>query len=283
MIFMIDIGGSNIRMGHSLDGEKIIGAEIGNTPQTYGDILSHLAKGADRVKHASATAVIKTVVVGIPGTRDTEGNVTSCPFISSLVGKNIKKDVSDIFLGAHVYVINDAYLVGLGEALHGAGIGSSAKTFAYMTISTGVGGAFISLDPSNIPQLIDGTTQFEPGRQILDHYSHQTLEELVSGSAVEKKVGAKPRSITNEDFWRHSAEITAVGIWNMVTEWSPDVFIIGGPMVVRKPGIDFDMIVSEVKKINTTNVRLPEFKLATLEDFGGLYGGLALAKLQDNA
>jgi predicted NBD/HSP70 family sugar kinase len=209
--------------------------------------------------------------------------VTSCPFIQCLVGKNIKKDVGDIFLGAQVYVINDAYLVGLGEAVFGAGIGSNAKTFAYMTISTGVGGAYISLEPSNIPQLIEGTTQFEPGRQILDHYSHQTLEELVSGSAVEKKVGAKPRSITNEDFWRHAAEVTAVGVWNSITEWSPEVFILGGPMVVRKPGIDFNAIISEVTKINTSNVRLPEFKLATLEDFGGLYGGLALAKLQNNA
>ena len=114
-------------------------------------------------------------------------------------GDKLPRWVESPFVGAlkkvlktEVYIENDAAAVGLGEAHFGAGKGEDIVV--YHTVSTGVGGA----------RIIHGQVSpveygFEPGHQILDidktilgDEEAPTLENLISGTALEKRMGVKP-------------------------------------------------------------------------------------------
>lgn len=86
-----------------------------------------------------------------------------------------------------MFLANDADLVGLGEAVYGAGKGY--KVVAYFTVSTGVGGARI------VNKRIDkGVFSFEPGWQYVygqglnscNRQMYDFLEFFVSGTALAK-------------------------------------------------------------------------------------------------
>ena len=128
---------------------------------------------------------IESIIGGLTGVVEPEdGRLTFAPHTPDWLGKSFVKAVSTA-LDAPVYVKNDAVMVGLGEAIYGAGRGS--KIMMYMTVSTGVGGARI------VDGFIDsGASGFEPGHQLIGlGEDSQALEDYVSGSAVEKRLGKK--------------------------------------------------------------------------------------------
>ena len=158
--------------------------------------------------------------------------------------------------------------MGLGEARYGAG--KSYEIVAYLTISTGVGGAKISggaIDESAIG--------FELGAEIID--GTHTLEELISGAAVERKYGMHPRDISDAKVWSELAHYLAIGLNNCIVHWSPDCVIVGGSMM-NEIGIHLPAVETELKKILTVYGSVPPLLHASLGDLGGLYGALALSQ-----
>lgn len=178
---------------------------------------------------------------------------------------------------AKVHLENDAALVGLGEAVYGAGEGDDIVV--YLTVSTGVGGA--KIEHGVIDSYHYG---FEPGHQILDidhtilgEDEDPTLENLVSGSAVEKRYGSKPFEIEQNDvLWEQLAGYLAHGLRNTILYWSPDVIVLGGSMIVGNPRILLADIERATAEVLGDVVPLPAIVDATLGDFGGLYGAMAI-------
>jgi len=205
--------------------------------------------------------------------------ILNSPHLAGWNGKTLQSSL-EAALGCPVFTQNDAAVVGLGEAVYGAGKGHGIM--AYVTISTGVGGARI------VNQEIDVSAMgFEPGHQIVDAGGAlgersvggrgADFEGLVSGTAITERYGKKPYEITDEAFWDEMARLASYGLANTIVHWSPDALVIGGSMM-NKIGIPIDRIAVYLKGNLPIYPELPAILHSALGDNGGLWGALALVK-----
>jgi predicted NBD/HSP70 family sugar kinase len=170
-------------------------------------------------------------------------------------------------------LFNDAELVELGEYWHGAGFHS--KTMAYITVSTGVGGALIV--DGKVDK--DGRYNYEIGHQLV---RGKELESQVSGVAVKKKYGVEPKDFTNDVALHEMAEILAEGLYNTVLAWSPDMIVLGGSMITGQNAIPIQHVEDTLQKLVTTIYpHAPCVAKAKLSKLGGLYGGKAFLEQKD--
>lgn len=271
MFILFDIGGTNMRVVFANKEKFISEPAIASTPKDFNEgietlknIIDNLAKGAE----------IEAIIGGIAGPVNKEKTMlVNSPNLPGWVGHNIKEALSSIY-NVPVFLENDSALVGLGEAHFGAGKGYSIV--AYLTISTGVGGA----------RIVDGdidrnSTGFEPGHQIIDpdntlcpSCEGNDLESYVSGTSLEKRQGKKPFDIHDPEVWDEMAKFLAYGLHNTTVHWSPDIIVLGGSMM-KEVGISVDGVKKHLKEIMKIFPNIPEIKKAELKDFGGLYGSLA--------
>lgn len=181
-----------------------------------------------------------------------------------------KNDLGNL-IQAEIYLENDAAMVGLGEANYGAGRGS--EIVAYITVSTGVGGARIVNG-----RIDEKAVGFEPGKQIIDMDSGKNLEEMISGKAFIKRMGKHPKEVTDPSVWEEHAYFLAVGLNNVIVGWSPNVVVLGGSMIIGDPAIPLDKTEKYLKDLLKIFPEIPPIKKGELGDFGGLYGALAYIK-----
>ena len=252
---LFDIGATKIRVAYSVDGEIFEEPKVVETPKNYNDCRDVFNK---LIKDCSGNREIKSIAGGMSRS------------IPDWNPEKLKIDLEKSF-DADVFIENDSAIVGLGEASWGAG--RDFNIVAYITVSTGVGGARIverKLDERSIG--------FEPGKQIINMSSGETLEDLISGKALAKKTGKNPKEITDQNIWDEHAKILAIGLNNIIVEWSPDVVVLGGSMITGNPAIPLDKTENYLKEILKIFPKLPAIKKAELGDFGGLYGALAFLK-----
>ncbi len=268
MFVTIDIGGTKTRIGFAPALDALASVEIFETPQSYREALGALVRAVKKL----AGGKTRGVAVGAPGvlSRDRRRIVN----VANLPDWNGAALVDDIeaALGARVVMENDTALVGLGEAMVGAG--KNASIVAYVTISTGVNGA----------RIVDGALDraafgFEIGEQLMGADARaRTLNELVSGRAIEDRFGAPPATLGEDHpVWEELAGIVAIGLHNTIAYWSPDVLVVGGSMT-RGVGISLDRVEARLGQIERKNPVLPELRRAALDDLGGLWGGLVLLR-----
>jgi len=263
----------------SSDGETFDEPEIAPTPQNFEEGIKSFT---ETYKKVIAGKKIKAAAGGIPGAINPSKEKIIQNFnLPDWVGKPLKKELLKI-IGGQVYLQNDADMVGLGEAVVGAGRGFSIV--AYVTVSTGVGGVRI------VNRKIDtGTYGFEPGYQVIDadgsidpdflssksRYGNKIayLQRLISGKDMEKRFGKKPAEITDKKIWDEMAKLLAYGLNNTIVHWSPDVVVLGGGMM-KTPGISVERVKFHLKDILKIFPKHPEIKRAELGDVGGLHGAL---------
>lgn len=279
MYVLFDIGGTNTRVAVSDDLHTYAEPIKFKTPPSYYEGFQALTRAIDTLIKSGG---ITRIAGGIRGPLNHEKTgIVSESKLRDWVGRSL---VGDLHTRYHVPVTleNDTALVGLGEAIFGAGRGYDIV--AYHTVSTGVGGArFVHgiLDVASIG--------FEPGHQELDldrsilgpHTPH-TLENLVSGTALEKMRGVKPYEIPQEDpVWDELARYLAHGLKNTIVYWSPEAIVLGGSMVVGNPRIFREDIERHTKEVLGKLLPCPPILDATLKDEGGLYGAMALIERQE--
>lgn len=255
MYILFDIGATKIRMAFSADGEIFEEPKVFETPASYGEGLNLFNETA---KELAAGREIKKIVGGMSRS------------VAGWTYEGFKNDLSKIS-GADVFVENDAAIVGLGEAIWGAGKGFDIV--AYITVSTGVGGARIVSG-----QIDEKAIGFEPGKQIIDMDSGQNLEDMISGKALKNKTGKNPKEVKDESIWDEHAKMLSVGLNNIIVEWSPNCVVLGGSMITGTPAISVSKTEEYLKDILKIFPELPVIKKAELGDFGGLYGALAYLK-----
>jgi predicted NBD/HSP70 family sugar kinase len=278
MYILFDIGGTNMRLAFSKDGKSFSEPKIVETPQDFNHGMRTFAQIA---KELAGKEKIQGVAGGIAGPLDTKKTMlVNSPNISGWINKPLKAEIEKQ-LAAPVYLENDSALVGLGEALHGAGKGYSIVT--YITVSTGLGGSRIvngSIDKAALG--------FEPGHQIINFDADALicpgcnkqghLEAYVSGSAIERRYGKKPYEIEDEKIWDEAAILLAIGLNNTIVHWSPDIVVLGGSMIIKEPGISIEKVQYYLKDIMRIFPEPPKIEKAQLQDIGGLYGALSLLK-----
>lgn len=257
-----------MRVAFSPDGEHFEAPNNVSTPSLYTEGLQLLIELSERCANGRKIDMICGGIAG-PFTENRR-TLLGSPNLNDWIGKPLKNDI-EARLQAPIYIENDAALVALGEATFGAGKGSDIV--AYITVSTGVGGARI------VNGKIDQRTLgFEPGHQIIDFQNGKTLENLISGRALEEEMHKPAKEITDPDVWEKLAKILAVGINNVVVHWSPQVVVLGGSMIVGNPSIPLDSVEKHLREILRIFPELPMIKKGELGDLGGLWGALAFLK-----
>lgn len=269
---LFDIGGTKTRIAVSEDLKTFTAHKSFKTPKKFEDGIALMAETAKEL----AQGPIRAVCGGVRGVLDSEKNgIVYDSVLTSWIDESITEALKKK-LKAEVYLENDAALAGLGEAHFGAGQG--LDIVAYHTVSTGVGGAKIEDG-----KIDDNRIGFEPGKQILDidktilgEGIEPTLENLVSGSALEARMGVKPYEIGQEDaVWDQLALYLAHGLRNTILYWSPDAVILGGSMILGNPRILLDDILRHTNEVLGEGTECPLIIDARLGDESGLYGAMA--------
>lgn len=236
-----------------------------STPERYDEGVTLLTGTA---KQIAIGEKIETITGGVPGPLDpNHDGLVNAPNLPDWVGRQLKHDISEK-LDAPVRLENDAVVVGVGEAVRGAGRG--CRIVAYITISTGVGGA----------RIVDGRPDhaylgFEAGHQIVDLINGEprTIESLISGTVLKEKYGLRASEIDDPKLWDEICNHLASALNNIVVLWSPECIVLGGGMA---PHVPMDLVKDKLNKLVKIFPKTPELKLAELGDIGGLYGALEL-------
>jgi predicted NBD/HSP70 family sugar kinase len=260
---LFDIGGTNTRISVSKDGKRLRKPVVIKTPKDFGKAIKVFA---ERVGELDVK--VKLAVGGVAGPLNTDREkILNAPNLPGWNKKPLKKRLEEA-LTIPVFLENDTALVGLGEAAKGAGKGYDIV--AYLTVSTGVNGV----------RIVDGRIDknalgFEIGKQIIDFESEETLEGITSGGAIEAKFGKKPEEIKMETFWDKEAEMLAIGVYNTVLYWSPEVVVMGGGVMNN---FSIKKVNKYLKKLPPVFEKIPKVVEARLADTGGLEGALQYAK-----
>ncbi len=270
---VFDIGGTKTRVGHVDDKGKLKNVVTYHTDLDPTTALNKLVETIENFNLPDLSGVAG----GIRGIlRDDKLGIDHDSILSDWADISIVDHLSNVF-ATPIYLENDTALAGLGEAVFGAGEG--IDLVVYHTVSTGVGG--VKLVNGQIDAASIG---FEPGHQVLDidrtilgENISPTLENLVSGRAVEERMGVKPYEIDQSDvIWNELAGYLAQGLRNTILYWSPEVIILGGSMIVGDPRIPLDAVRRATVAVLDEVMPCPFITTAALGDEAGLYGAIAL-------
>lgn len=263
-----------MRVAISRDGQTLERAIRQPTPATATEGIQRLIAAATELV---GSETVTAVVGSIAGIFDhTKGQLVFSPNLPSWVGQPFTKVLAQQF-GSVVKVENDAALAGVGEAR--AGAGREHSVVAFLTLSTGVGGARI-VDG----QIDHGTFGFEPGQQIIDPTgalcpecaTPRTLENYISGRSLEKRFGQPAKEITDPAIWDTEAAWLAYGLNNVIVHWSPQIIVLGGSLM-KPGGIVVEQVQAHLQKVFTLGITPPPIVRGMLGDSAGLAGAALLA------
>jgi predicted NBD/HSP70 family sugar kinase len=273
---VFDIGGTKTRLGLTEDLQTLKDIKSFSTKKDFSESMSVMI---EEITKLVGDSKLKGIAGGIRGVlSEDKSGIQKDPggVLTSWEGKSVTGALSEHF-GVPAVLENDSAIAGLGEAVYGGG--KDLSIVAYHTVSTGVGGV----------RVVDGQVDkacygFEPGHQILDvdrtilgEDVKPTLENLVSGTALEGRVGMKPYDIPQEDtIWNELAGYLAQGLRNTTLYWSPDVIVLGGSMIIGDPKILIEDIRKHTVEVLDGLVPCPYITTAKLGDEAGLYGAMAM-------
>jgi len=299
----VDIGGTKTEV--AIGEERVEKFKVIPTPAEFENFLSSLFLLIERVGKGKK---IKAIGISAPGPLDpVKGLIFPSP---NLKWKEAKiKEVLEKRFTLPVFLENDANLAGLGECFQGAGKG--ADSVFYITVSTGIGGAFIlqgkiyqgaSFDAGEIGHTVvldngprcncgrkgclealsSGTAIAKRAKRGLKRYPHSLIwqlvenrKELVDAQVVVKAVRAGDEFACK--IWEESCRFLALGVANMISLLNPQKVIIGGG--ISKAGeILFRPLRKMVKEIGWKRaVRYCRIEKAKLRN-PAIVGALVYAK-----
>ncbi|MEA2715153.1 MAG: hypothetical protein QOG91_181 [Candidatus Parcubacteria bacterium] len=283
MILVFDIGGSRTRIARVdavstdvQDVPSLSGRMEYETPQNFDEAVEKLNAGLQSQKGPGEEPA--AVCGGFPGQHNRSDSViTYAPNLPQWVGRSLigalrqKNDgATGVPEGIPLLLENDAALAALAEARLGSGKGHAIVVF--LTLSTGVGGARV------VRGHIDSSTfGFEPGHQIVEWQTGKSLEDFVSGKGIQAEYGMEIQRITDAAARDQIGRILAVGLHNVILHWSPEIVVLGGPVILKQPAIDLSTVrpyVAKSLKFKT----VPDIVPAMLSTDAGLIGAALMAQ-----
>jgi len=266
MYLGIDIGGTKTLVASLKDDGSIADMAKFSTPQDYQQFLKELERSLTEF----SAKKFAYCGIGMPGTIDREkgtskwtgGNLSwgHCP---------IAESVGDI-AGCKVVVENDANMAGLSEASY---VKDQYRTTLYLTISTGIGGAYIvngEID-MNMADAEVGHMLYKQGD------AYETWEEITSGKAIVEKYSQRADEITEPAIWKAISEPIAMGLINLSAVLTPEVIIIGGGV-----GANLDRfhkyLDEAIRQLKPAAIAVPPVLQAQHAEEAVLYGCYELAK-----
>ncbi len=269
IIGAVDIGGTKIAVGAVReDGTIAYRTECATEPgRGFQDAMQRIQRMLHEV--TAACGVLDGIGLACPGPLDPlTGTLGEIGTLAGWQGRNLIQDLQSEF-GVTVAVENDADAAALAEFKWG--VARTAKSFIYITISTGIGGGMIL---NGDVYRGAGGAHPEFGHQIIESSgpvcyctARGCWESLASGTAMSTRMcemapGSSP--VTAEDICklaRQGNELAlravsrqkyylGLGLANLVTLFVPDVIALGGG-VMKSSSLFLDDTVSMVRKLCT--------------------------------
>lgn len=262
-----------MRLATSTDGKTITNSKIvPNLPDDFEGGMKIFKQTADELSNGEK---IEAIAGGVAVIYNQDKSIPiHTSHLHGWVNKPLKQTLESSF-NAPAVLENDTAVVGLGEAVYGAG--KDRKIVAYLTISTGIGGVRV------VDQKIDeNALGFEPGHQIIVidgkdcHCGGKGhFEAYVAGYYLERDFHKKGENIKDPAIWDQVAKYLAIGLNNTIVHWSPDIVILGGAVM---KSIDLEQVKKYLAEYLTIFPNPPEIIRARLGDQAGLLGALSLLK-----
>ncbi|MBR2825414.1 MAG: ROK family protein [Solobacterium sp.] len=289
----IDLGGTNVRVA-KMD-------ESGNLLHVL-KTSSYAKEGKDRIISNIKELITQTpgyeecsgIGIGIPGACDQE---KGCILIDTNVpGLKNYPFVEDFERTFHmpVRIENDADLAGLGEAIYG--IGKGYPSVFYITISTGIGGAFILNQ-----KIVTGRKGFggeianlviDPNRKKINYLARGAVENEASGTAVIRKANeafnapvahagevfqlAREGNEKAQEIVHGAIQDLARMLANISAVIAPHIFILGGGFM-KSSDYFMDDLIHSYKELVHEELKDTPIVQAGLDE-PGLMGAIELVK-----
>lgn len=264
MMLAIDIGGTKTLMGF-FKGSRLVRSHKFETPADYATFVAELER---EIPAFLGDDTPKTCVAAVPAKINREQGLGVAfgnrPWENVPIGSDLSR-----ITGLGVRIENDANLAGLSEAQ----LVPEYKKALYVTVSTGIGGAYV-VDGKLDPNLIDS----EIGHMLLEHEGTlQTWEGFASGQAITRKYGMRAADITDPKAWYVIARNIAIGLINVIATTDPDVVIMGGGVGTHLAKFK-DRLEEELRLYQSSVVDLPVILQAKRPEEAVLYGCYALSQ-----
>ena len=277
-ILAVDLGGTRLRVAIFDAKAGMVSKVAVSTDQEDPGQLTRVVLEAK----LSSPVAIGGAVIGVPGVVSyRDGRILSMPNLPRWQ-EEISGEAIAQALDLPVMLANDADLGALGEHRFGAGRG--ADDIVYVTSSTGVG-AGVVIDG----QLLRGRWSLaEAGHMVIDRKTGETVEQLGSGTALQRLTGepgekttdaAKGGDDTAITAVLEIAEALAVGVHNLVHCFMPERVVIGGGFALGAGELALAPIRDQLGNCDKgCQVRGGDVVLAAGGDDVGLLGAFALGK-----
>lgn len=271
MFISIDIGGTNTRVASSRNLKDIDAVETFLSQKTLEDEKKLIAQAIAKL---AGKENIEALAFAVAGIVDKEKCIIERSPNYKVLEKISVKELLGVATKASIYCDNDSEMACLGEAVLGAG--KAFKNIGYLSLGTGVGGAYIENKKiSTTPKY------FEPGHQIVnidsnvaDGYGIKgSLETLISGESFKKMYKAMPHECSDEKIWFEYGQNVGLGVHNLIMLWSPECIVVGGGMSKY-----FDKFLPGIQDFLSalTFVNIPKILKSEFGQGSGIVGGFVL-------
>lgn len=284
----IDIGGTQLRVAALDEKSHILRRESFSNDHNVGP-RENLRRLADAIEGWGLE--YEGIGIGCPGPLDfAGGQILNPPNLPGWEGFPVAEFFRER-CGHRCLLNNDANVAGLAEARVGAGRGFASVV--YMTVSTGVGAAYVADG-----QIVGGAHSLATevfNMIVCDAPSARlgmnpgALEDQSSGTAIARMASqrmgrdvAAPEVFALADggdavalaVLEHAAECLARGVNNINAVVDPDVFVFGGSVALKNPGF-MDLVFQKAKRYVLDPDSLL-FREATCGGDAGLVGAALL-------
>ena len=274
----VDLGGTRLRVAVFDASAEIISKVVVSTDGDDPEQLTRVILEAN----SSSPVALAGAVIGVPGVVSyRDGRISKMPNLPRWQDE-ISGDAISQALGLPVMLANDADLGALGE--HRFGAGQGVADMVYVTSSTGVGAGVVIGG-----QLLRGHWSLaEVGHMVIDRNTGETVEQLGSGTALQRLTGDPGEKTTKAAeagdaaalaAVQATAEALAIGVHNLVHCFMPERVVLGGGFALGAGDFVLAPLREKLSRCDKgCQVRGDDVTLAAGGDDVGLQGAFALGK-----
>lgn len=259
MYFALDLGGTNLRISWT---ETLTDVNLNNivvTPNndSYKDDLEQVKK---IIHDNSREKPLKGIAIGLAGSiYEDQTKVRVSNNLSTWANKDFVSNLSSLF-NCPVFLMNDATIASLGEAIYGD---IPKQSFIYITWGTGIGGCIVNYS--------DGV----PKPRDLGWFEYfENWELSCSGGHAKVNFGKELKDLDDGQWNKVVSDFVKESV-SIVEKLKLDSIVLGGGILDKQ-----ERRVQDIKqRLEDNDVQM---FISKLKGHAGIYGGFALLKITSN-
>lgn len=278
MHITIDIGATHVRVAgfKALDPETLTTINKQSSSQEYSELYDNLVKA---IKEVALSESIDAISIGSTGlVAPDHKTLLRCAFVPAIANKPIV-DSLEQELHTEVLLNNDAVCSAVGESQFG--VGKTGKRILYITISTGMGGAFVEKadEATYIMPAEIGHTIVDLHGKICECGQKGCIGAYAHGRGLEERFLTKPENIDDMRIWEEVSEYLTIGVINSARIFMPDTIVFSGALVESR-----DYVFDKIKQLYEKRSVIRPMPVMVKSQFGDksvLFGALAFPSLNN--